>query len=443
MKNLKNLRLSRTILALTAIAFSLTLTAQAQKYRILYTFQGGSDGSEPFSNLLPDGSGGFYGTTWAGGATSCIYDSSCGTVYHLSSPAQQGGAWTETQLHAFTGSASDGAFPSGNLVKDASGNLYGSTSAGGPANTGTVFELSPPAQSGGPWTETILHSFSYGTSDGDDPIGGLAWGPGGALYGVTEYGGTYNGAYCETDGCGTIFQLEPPTQQGGTWTENILYNFPFTGCCWSYQNLVYRSGKLFGTTFQLGEYYAGSVFQLTPPFQQGGQWSYQDIYSILPNNDNDAGYWLAAGVAFDSQGNLYGAANDGGTIGGGTVYELQAPTQTGGAWTFDMLHNFNGAPTDGTNSQTPLALDSKGNLYGVTEAGGEQSRYLCGDGCGVAFELSNSDGTWTETVLHEFTNGKDGDRPRAPVTVSNGVVYGTTFQGGTPAGTGIVFAIVP
>jgi len=442
MKNFRNFPLFRAFLALAAITLSLALTAQAQEYRILYTFQGGGDGAEPFSNLLPDGSGGFYGTTWVGGTTSCIYDSGCGTVYHLSPPAQQGGAWVETQLHAFTGSASDGAFPSGSLVKDASGNLYGSTSAGGPANTGTVFELSPPAQSGDAWTETILHGFPFGTSDGDYPIGGVSWGPDGALYGVTEYGGTYMGSYCETDGCGAIFQLKPPAQQGGTWTESVLYNFPTTGCCWNYQNLVYRGGSLYGTTFQLGADYAGSIFKLTPPPPHGGQWSYQDIYSFEGSN-NAAGYWLAAGAAFDSVGNLYGAANDGGTIGGGTVYELQAPTQTGGAWTFDLLHNFDGAPSDGTNSQAPLAVDSKGNLYGVTEAGGEQSRYLCGDGCGVVFELSNSGGSWTETVLHEFTNGRDGDRPRAPVTVSNGVVYGTTFQGGTPTGTGIVFSIVP
>jgi uncharacterized repeat protein (TIGR03803 family) len=442
MKNFPAFPIFRTLPAVAAIVFSLALTAEAQQYRILYTFQGGSDGAEPYSNLLPDGSGGFYGTTWAGGTTSCIYDSSCGTVYHLSPPAEQGGAWTETQLHAFAGGVSDGAFPSGNLVKDTSGNLFGSTSAGGAANTGTVFELSPPAQSGGAWTETILHAFSYGTSDGDDPTGGLSWGPGGALYGVTEFGGTYNSSYCESNGCGTIFQLKPPAQQGGTWTESVLYNFPNTGCCWNYQDLVYRNGSLYGATFQLGEYYAGSAFQLTPPSQQGGQWSYRDIYSFEGNN-GAAGYWLAAGVAFDSKGNIYGAANDGGTIGGGTVFELQAPTQAGGAWTFDLLHNFNGAPTDGTNSQAPLAVDSKGNVYGVTVAGGAQSRYLCGDGCGVVFELSNSGGTWTETVLHEFADGRDGDRPLAPVTVSNGVVYGTTFHGGTPSGTGIVFAIVP
>jgi len=147
-------------LALAAVTFSFSVSAHAQKYRILYTFQGGSDGAEPYSNLLPDGSGGFYGTTWVGGKTiTCVYDAGCGTIYHLSPPAQQGGAWSETQLYAFTGSSSDGAFPTGNLVKDASGNLYGATAAGGAANTGTVFELSPPAQSGGTWVETVLHAF--------------------------------------------------------------------------------------------------------------------------------------------------------------------------------------------------------------------------------------------------------------------------------------------
>jgi hypothetical protein len=180
------------------------------------------------ASLIADASGALYGTTmWGGGGGGCP-PRGCGTVFKLTPPSPGGGPWTETVLHSFTNVNGDGALPLAGLIFDASGALYGTTAYGGGTNCacGTVFKLTPPSPGGGPWTETVLHSF-IGGSDGSEPLAGLIFDASGALYGTTLNGGG-SGTNCaaSTGGCGTVFKLTPTTTTTGTtWTESVLYSF--------------------------------------------------------------------------------------------------------------------------------------------------------------------------------------------------------------------------
>jgi hypothetical protein len=217
-------------------------------YKVLYEFQGNSDGRAPTGYFAFDQKRNLYGTTVQGGAYQAC-DIDCGTVFELSPPAEKGGAWTKTIVHSFGGS-NDGTYPYPGVIIDKNGNLYGSTED----DNGMVFEISPPAQSGGPWTETMLHNFTS-FPDGSGPLG-LAWGPNGTLFGATWYGGS---------GGGTVFQIEPPAQSGGAWTESILYNFAPNDAPNGTQpssNVIYKLGGIYGRTFSGGV--GGVVYQVRP-----------------------------------------------------------------------------------------------------------------------------------------------------------------------------------
>ena len=161
---------------------------------ILHTFSGG-DGAYPYPTLISDSSGALYGNTANGGV-----DQNYGTVFQLTPPATQGGAWTHTVLYRFNGS--DGANPYAALISDATGALYGTTSAGGLNDGGTVFKVTPSSTTGGTWTLTTLHAFSG--SDGAQPVTGLMSDASGALYGATLTGGANNN--------GTVFKLSEPVR---------------------------------------------------------------------------------------------------------------------------------------------------------------------------------------------------------------------------------------
>jgi hypothetical protein len=180
-----------------------------------------TDSGEPgtVGGLIADATGALYGTTDFGGGTGC----SCGTVFKLTPPATSGGPWTETVLYSFTG-GSDGAFPNG-LIADASGALYGILGGGGTGcRCGTVFKLTPPTTAGGSWTETVLYSFTGG-ADGASPEAGVIADATGALYGTTVEGGGTVCAPLPVPGCGTMFKLTPPGATGGPWTETVLHSF--------------------------------------------------------------------------------------------------------------------------------------------------------------------------------------------------------------------------
>ena len=165
--------------------------------QILYNFTGGADGSNPSGELVADKTGALYGTTVHGGVGSY------GIVYKLVPPTTSGGAWTEKVLYRFKGGA-DGAYPETALLRTASGVLYGTTSAGGTAKLGTVFMLTQP-KAGTAWTHTVLHSFT-GSGDGALPEGGLIMDASGALYGSTSAGGDITNC---SRGCGTVYKIVP------------------------------------------------------------------------------------------------------------------------------------------------------------------------------------------------------------------------------------------
>jgi hypothetical protein len=131
--------------------------------------------------------------------------------------------WKEKVLYSFQGGAEAGSVPAGGVVFDKQGNLYGVTSDGG-----GVYQLAPPAKQGDPWTESVLYIFQGNSKgDGATPEGGLIIDSAGNLYGTTAYGGTGNCALLgNLVGCATVYELSPPAQNGGQWTETILYSFP-------------------------------------------------------------------------------------------------------------------------------------------------------------------------------------------------------------------------
>jgi len=305
---------------------------------VLYAFRGQPlDGNYPQARLLRDAAGNLYGTTIYGGSSRCR-DLGCGTVFKADTSGN------ETVLYKFTGRPG-GRYPSANLVRDAAGNLYGTTSEGGGADLGTVFKLDRTGK------ETVLHSFTGG-ADGTYPIAGLLRDPAGNLYGTTTSGGA---SACNPPyGCGTVFKLDT------TGVKIVLYSF--TG---------------------------------------------------VPD-----GYYPAANLVRDAAGNLYGTTAQGGAsecnppYGCGTVFKVD----TSGNET--VLYRFTGPP----DGRYPGALlrDATGNLYGTTGYGGVRDK-------GTVFKL---DTTGNETVLHSFT-ARDGQQPTAGLVMdAAGNLYGTTIVGG-------------
>ena len=163
----------------------------------IYTFTGSPDGGSPEAALTVGPGGVIYGTTSSGGSAAC----GCGTVFQLTPPPVSGGTWTESAIYSFTGINGDGASPSASVVVGSNGALYGTTQSGGSADLGTVFKLTPPATTGGGWTERVLHSFSGENGDGATPLAALVPGANGVLYGTTSTGGTA--------GHGTVFAVAP------------------------------------------------------------------------------------------------------------------------------------------------------------------------------------------------------------------------------------------
>jgi uncharacterized repeat protein (TIGR03803 family) len=208
---------------------------------VLYSFGfQPNDGAGPISGLIIDRHGNLYGTNDA-----AVGLSATGTVFELSPPASPNAAWTETVL--WNGVPADlGFFPVGPVAMDANGSLYGTTFAGASgscsAGCGTVFQLTPPAAAGGPWAATVLHSFQGSPADAGQPYSGVLIGPGGVLYGTTEFGGT--GDY------GAIYWLAPPASAGGTWTETVVSlsltdEYPLAGL------ILGKNGIIYGNTQSL------------------------------------------------------------------------------------------------------------------------------------------------------------------------------------------------
>jgi hypothetical protein len=416
--------------------------AEAQTLTTIYSFTGtNGDGEYPYPNggLPFDSSGALYGTTASGGTN---YN---GTVFKLVPPSTQGGAWTEEVLYRFQGGA-DGRQPSMSVVFDQNGNLFGSTQFGGNVQAcgggcGTIFELSPPSQPGGQWTHTLLYTFQGGF-DGQYP-GAMIFGPNGALYSTTTSGGT-PGVQCHTNyrikfGCGTVFEFSPPKQQDGSWTKTVIYTFPgFKGDgVGPGDEIVFDSlGRIFGTSGG-GTTGNGTLYMLTPP-RGNGSWTETVLHDFAGGSDGSS---PGGNVTLGPNGVLYGTTSQSVvTNASGLVFQLAPPAQQGGAWTYTVLYNFPGFKGDATTPASTMAIDPSGNLYGTSVFGGSIACYL---GCGTIFKLSPpvNGGGWTESVLRDL--GNSGQNPNSSLVIfHNGLLYGTTtFLGASDVGT--VFTLVP
>jgi uncharacterized repeat protein (TIGR03803 family) len=190
------------VLGLAAALAASAATTATAAEKVLHAFQGGSDGAQPSGGLVADQNGNLYGPT-EGGGTGTECDGNTGCGT-LFKIAKDGG---ETVLYSFQG-GSDGISPIGSLLIDNSGNLYGATQGGAGSGCagygcGTVFKLATDG------TETVLYAFQGG-SDGQLPAGGLIADTSGNLYGLTGQGGDLNGSECaEVGGCGTVYEVQP------------------------------------------------------------------------------------------------------------------------------------------------------------------------------------------------------------------------------------------
>ncbi len=437
---------STVVLAMFTVLMTATYAA-AQREAVLHSFGNGNDGRVPYAGLIRDASGNLYGTTYYGGTGSCTSElaNGCGTVFELSPKA--GGGWTEKILHNFSDNGRDGYYPDAGLVLGTAGDLYGTTSYGGagvcsstePTGCGTVFELRPKA--GGGWTEKVLHSFAGG-SDGELPEDGVILDAAGNLYGTTA-GDTGSCADSFVD-CGTVFELTPHAEGG--WTEKVLHTFSNNGTdgYGPYGDLVKDvAGNLYGGTYWGGASGDGAAFELTPG--KAGIWTEQVLYSFFYKGNFGGG---PGGLTLDGAGSIYGSAPTGGTSYSGAVFELTPVT--GAGWTETTLYNFD-IYTTGATTNSSLIIDAAGNLYGTNQFGGYGTTVCLrfGDGneeasCGTVFELTPAgDGSWTETTLHSFGTGTDGQVPYAGlIRDAAGNLYGTTSSGGAHDG-GTVFEIIP
>ncbi|HEX3653777.1 MAG TPA: choice-of-anchor tandem repeat GloVer-containing protein [Rhizomicrobium sp.] len=205
-------------------------------YQVLYSFTGGNDGGNPTSRLITDSAGNFYGTTEYGG------DADAGVIFRLSPNGKY------RVLYSFTDGA-DGGEPTGNLIKDRAGNLYGTASGGGISNQncsrcGTVFKLTPEG------TFSVVYSFTGG-NDGAFPRGGLVRTRSGKLFGVTEGGGGTQ--TCVPLGCGTVFRI------AADGTETVLHSFTVDDGVNPVTALIDDGRYLYGTA-QAGGAGNGTVF---------------------------------------------------------------------------------------------------------------------------------------------------------------------------------------
>lgn len=333
---------------------------------------------------------------------------------------------TEAVLYRFAGPP-DGSYPSGGLLFDSVGDIYGTTVGGGshcPSNggCGTVYELSPASDG---YTETILYDFCstddpYTCPDGAEPWGGVISDHAGNLYGTTSLGGHKYG---------TVFELSPRTAPGGPWTETVLWEFGLEkgdGLGPDEGKLNFdAAGNLYGTTTAGGAHGHGTVFELSPIV--GGGWS-ETVLLSFSGADGSAPLY---GVAIDAAGNLYGTTSLGGVAndyfedGCGTVFELTHLGPSG--WAERLLYKPTGA--NGAHPSSNISIDLDGNLYGTLEYGGDVGCYA-NAGCGGIFRLAPGGGGGIARSSFLFNGqGDNGGNPWSGVLIDENALFGTTDWG--------------
>jgi uncharacterized repeat protein (TIGR03803 family) len=373
---------------------------------LLYAFQGGADGANPQNGLTSDTEGALYGTVY--GEVGSVSE-----VFQLTPPASGQTKWTKSVLATVVGSTQ------GSLTFGPQGSLYGVSST-------AVFQLSPPANAQSTWTQTTLWSFGGGV-DGGSPQGPLIFDTKGALYGVTQQGGTAN--------AGTVFKLTPPENGQTAWRKTVLWIFAGgEDGAYPQGGLIFdHRGALYGTTLQGGTLGLGTVYQLTPP--SSGlmtAWRKTVLYSFrgIPSGQlNGDGAYPHGSLIFDTKGSLYGTSDggqggQGSPSGFGTVYQLSPPIEGHTAWATPwretVICRFSPTGLTPGLANGGLIFDTEGALYGTT------TNYPVD---GWVFKLSppaTGQTTWTLSGVTETDGAPNGGLVFAP----GGSVYGTTITGG-------------
>ena len=368
----KNPWLALVVLGLAGLA---SQSASASTFKVLYSpcaQPGCADGRSLAAGLLRDPSGTLYGVAAEGGANNG------GTVFALT---PNGDDWQFQVLYSFCAQAdcADGQSPRAELIEDAQGNLYGTTSSGS-TQAGTVFKLTHDAARTN-WTYNVIHTFCpvAGCADGQTPNSRLT------------YLGAASGA-------------------------------PYDGV-----------SQLYGTTQTGGSTQGGVVYQLTP--KRDGSWRYVTVYELCQGQACRTGYTPARGLIMDRTGNLFLNAQNGGDAGVGTLIELVH--HHGRFWKPTQLYSFCAVTgcTDGSGPSGALAFDAAGNLFGTTAGGGTQSS-------GTLFEISPAGSTWNEQVLYNFCSKnrcKDGTPPVGVASDAAGGLIGAAAFGGRGQGSGTLF----
>ena len=409
--------LTRAVLFAAALPCIATEAEAAPVFTTLASFVG-PNGIVAVGGLTFDFAGNLYGTTAFGG-TGYQFGSSPGqgTVFELSGKDHT----VFRTLVDFGGR--NGTEPFAALTLDAFGNLYGTTSAGGKAGTGTAFRLS------GPGHRHLIRLASFTGDNGANPLGGLAfYAPGqyhlfgpyyaGHLFGTTSVGGA--------NGNGTVFELSGSDH--AVLTTIVSFTAGVNGARPGSTLVADAAGHLFGTTFTGGPGSYGTVFELSGEHHQ--------TLTTLAAFDGNNGANPVGGLTLDAAGNLYGTTSAGGPGYGGTIFELASP----GHRKLATLATFGNNDPNGAVPQGTLLIDAAGNLYGTTNGGADE--FGGGAYLGAVFKLSADHKTMTP--LHAFTGQDDGDIPQAGLTVdAAGNLYGTTTSGGAggDSGGGTVFEI--
>ena len=378
------------VLAFSTFGFSQTL-------KVLHTFKL-TDGEFPYSGLVHGSDGYLYGTTFAGGTVGC------GTAFKISTSGKF------KSIYSF-GGGNDGCNPQASAIRDASGNLYGTTEFGGTSNAGTVFKIDSSGR------ESVLYSFQGG-SDGASPITDLVRDNSGNLYGTTASGGDYT--VC-VQGCGIAFKIDARDKETNLHTfTGGLDGSPSGGL------VMDSAGNLYGPGFIGGLYGYGNIFEID---SEGNLTALLDFGPGLnANGDNPQN-----DLAFGPGEVLYGTTYEGGDLntcigfGCGVVFSYSQGVET-------VIHSFGDSPSDVSLPSGPIARDAAGNLYGAAGSGGPYD-------AGAVYKV---DPSGNETLFYSFRNGADGGFPSGRLYVTGtGTVYGTATGARHFRGYGVVFRITP
>ncbi len=445
----------RTIKAATGVALTLWFalisnTSLAQTYPTytdLHDFGGtvinaggtsGPDGAEPDSSVTLDSEGNRYGTTITGGPNDTSLSVLGGTLWEVT----KNGAYKD--LHDFGGtvvnangtSGPDGYAPAAGVAFDSEGNMYGTTTSGGPNAGGMVWEITKAG------VYKDLHDFggavvnANGKSgpDGNNPEAGITFDSGGNLYGTTSVlGPSFGGNIWEITKAGAYKDLHDfggavVNSNGKTGTDG---SFPYSPVTFD------PAGNTYGTTEAGGLNQSGIIWELT---KAGLYKNLHDFGGTVVNASGKSGVdgkFPLAGVTLDATGNLYGAADEGGP-GFGMIWEFTVGE------VYKDLHDFGGTVVNangnkGSDGKYPVAgvtFDLQGNLYGTASEGGPNGP-SGGAGDGLIYEITNA-GVYKD--LHDFggsvtlangTRGTDCVSPEGGVAFDSvGNMYGTTSSGG-------------